>query len=202
MSFSNFSSYLAKKNGQPRWGCIKGDKGDTGPTGPSGEQGIPGADASGTPVENFVFGWTGISGNSGMTEGEQYWLIPGGQVDRRPYKVQAGAQPPSMAVAYKGATITAAAIHITSTVPSPSPTFDFTIYSFCKIDASGIPVTDVSGSGIIKEAKIGCNCQTLLPIKADCEKSLAVSVKPNWDTGGNSISLSISLFSNGPLTTP
>lgn len=202
MSFSNFSSYLAKKNGQPRWGCVKGDKGDTGPAGPSGERGIPGADASGIPVENFVFGWTGPSGNIGMTEGEQYWLIPGGQVSKGPYQARTGAQPPSMAVAYKGATITAAATHITST--APAPLFDFTIYSFCgKIDASGIPVADISGT--IGTVETGCKCYELpSPIKADCEKSLAVSVKPSGTIASPapSISLSISLFSNAPLTAP
>lgn len=204
MSFSSFSSYLAKKNNQPRWGCIKGEKGDTGPMGPSGEQGIPGADASGIPVENFVFGWTGPSGNTGMTADEQYWLIPGGQVSRGPYQAQTGAQPPSMAVAYDEAIITAAATHITnmSTIVS-QPLFNFKIYSFCgKIDASGIPVTDVSGT--IGNVKTGCKCHQLRQIKAGCKYSLAVSVQPSvaLTSPAPAISLSISLFSNAPLSPP
>jgi len=205
MSFSNFSSYLTKKNCQQQnYCCLQGPSGERGPEGAKGDTGPM---DPGVPNENFVFGWTGIANNNFSAANQQYWLIPGGQIDRNAYPAGNPQPVPSMAVAYGSATITHAAIHISgdpSAWAGASPQFTFSIYSFCEVD-SGVPETsffaDVSG------IKYGCTCiKPDPPITAGCaeRQALAVSVTPQQDstTPANPISISIALYSQTKLDAP
>ena len=210
MSFGNFSSYLAKKNCQQQnYCCLQGPSGERGSEGAKGDTGPMGP---GVPNENFVFGWTGISGNTFDRSGQQYWLIPGGQIDRNAYPQGINQPVPSMAVAYDNATITHAAIHISGDqsawiiTPPAAPQFTFKIYSFCEVDlANGVPETssfaDVSG------IKYGCNCVKLdPPITPGCaeRQALAVSVSPQQNSAAPAkpISISIALYSQTKLGPP
>ncbi len=187
---------------QPNYCCCKkgttGEKGEKGPTGPTGLRG--------PSNENFVFGWTGISGNSFGSDNRQYWLIPGGQIGKNPY-LAGNTQPvPSMAVAYGNATITHAAIHISgdpSAWAGASPQFTFRIYSFCEV-GSGVPQPKPV---TIPRIEYKCTCIKLdSPITAGCaeRQALAVSVTPQQDstTPANPISISIALYSKSQLNAP
>ena len=211
MSFGNFSSYLAKKNCQQQnYCCLQGPSGERGPTGAKGDTGPTGP---GVPNENFVFGWTGSNNYTNFgQQNQEYWLIPGGQIDRAGYP--AGIQPtlpvPSMAVAYNSAEITAYATHISGGGPSGGPDpmlFTFKIYSFCRVHDTGLPGDGATHTNIV-EIGGGCHCDRLdTPISAGCAVSdgrhLAVSITPTAAlTVGTPISISIALYSQSPLTPP
>jgi len=206
MSFGNFSSYLAKKNCQQQnYCCLQGPSGERGPTGAKGDTGPTGP---GVPNENFVFGWTGSNGYTNFGQlNREYWLIPGGQIDSRGYGPPASTQPvPSMAVAYNRAEITAYATHISGGVPNMR--FTFKIYSFCRVDDTGLPIMDDNNPSEITDIGGGCNCGRLeRTISAGCAVAggshLAASITRTGPlTVGTPISISIALYSQSPLTPP
>ena len=203
MSFGNFSSYLAKKNCQQQnYCCLQGPSGERGPSGAKGDTGPTGP---GVPNENFVFGWTGSNNYTNFgASGEEYWLIPGGQIDRVGYLAGRLLPVPSMAVAYNSAQITAYATHISG--GGPTMQFTFKIYSFCRVDAdTGLPA---DGPTNITGIRRGCKCDRLSPpLSAGCAvgngSHLAVSITPTAPpTVGTPISISIALYSQSPLTPP
>jgi len=135
MSFGNFSSYLAKKNCQQQnYCCLQGSSGERGPEGAKGDTGPMGL---GVPNENFVFG---LTTTNGLDFGTPYWLVPGGQISRKAiFEASRVGVPPSMAVGYNTADISACAINISTSELFVSATFQFTIYAFCDVNATGDP---------------------------------------------------------------
>ena len=192
---------------QSNYCCCKkgttGEKGEKGPTGPTGLRG--------PSNENFVFGLTTTDGLDASGSGRiSYWLVPGGQISRKATFLTSNVGvPPSMAVGYKAADISACAINISTSGPDVSGIFQFIIYAFCDVDddtgdPSGGDHAGVSGLPARVSTPF-CQCFPLdRNLTGSCKKS-AFAVKVvvlRLQPAPRTINISLTLYSKSPLNAP
>lgn len=179
-----------------------GEKGEKGPTGPTGLRG--------PSNENFVFGLTTTDGLDADSDGRiSYWLVPGGQISRKAiFDASRVGVPPSMAVGYNAADISACAINISTSGPDVSGIFKFKIYAFCRVNDNGDPSdgdhVGVSGEPLRVSTPF-CQCLPLdRNLTGSCKKS-AFAVKVvvlELQPAPRTINISLTLYSKSPLNVP
>ena len=153
------------------------------------------------------------------------WLVPGGDINpgltghdlRTNYTVSAPVLPPSMAICYQPQKITKFAVHLLSQPQIPGVTGGWptrtviTVYSFCLVADTGIPVPVAPPLTFTVDPGIACICGDLGQV-AGCTSTtgnfLAVSFNANASQDApawsniRSWGISVTLGTNEPLIMP
>ena len=228
--YPSYGMYLNRRVNKLNCCCEAGPTGSKGPAGPTGYTGNTGPTGYTGPTgpqvntDNFVFGLTTYEA---PTQGTEYWLVPGGDINpgitgtggyshdlSHNYKVGSGNCPPSMAICYEKFNITNAVIHLI--YPGVSSGWNnavvkVKIYSFCKVDISGNPEYTGEGGGLaaITDISNSCTCVTtslFTGCSVNADNFLAVSftvdtIGDPWP-GRGKFGISVTLGTSSELTMP